>query len=252
MGKIKSYGISSNTFVLPKEDKNVINLETVLNKKEKYPNFKSIQFPFNLLELGALENQFSGVNLIQFAKINTLEVMINRPLNAFTQKGLVRLAEYENYAHYNDDIDADTIFAEKTKTLKERFEVNKEDPEDKLEDIALLNQIKGFWHKQISKDAVDQIFFGHFFPLIASIWGEDLTSDESADFYDLYGIACNYARKHMNTRALVFKEQAMSSGLLDNDSTKTLQQLVIDKYSSYDIDLCFIGMRETKYVKDFL
>lgn len=251
LGKIKNYGISSNTFVLPKEEKNVINLEKVFSMKKNFPGFKSIQFPLNLIELGALEKQFYGKNLIEFSKENNVEVIINRPLNAFTEKGLLRLAEYQDYADFNEGLDSDEIFVEKIKTLKKRFDENKDDPEDQIEDIALLNQIKGFWYKQISKDAVDQVFFNHFFPLVANIWGEDLTSDESQSFYDLYDIACDYARKNMNLRAVTFKDQAIESGLLDKQNL-SLQQMAIEKYRSYGVDICLVGMRQKNYVKDFI
>ena len=96
-GLINSYGISSNTFVDPKEDHESTDLDIVVGAARsvrKNHNFKYIQFPMNVLEMGALERQYEGDNLIERAQTFGLKTIINRPLNCFTEQGLLRLATY--------------------------------------------------------------------------------------------------------------------------------------------------------------
>ncbi|MBN8570932.1 MAG: aldo/keto reductase [Ignavibacteria bacterium] len=100
-GKIKSYGISSNSFPGLHNEYNFTSLEKVLqvaNEISPVNNFKSVQLPFNLIESGAVlnKNQMNETKtVLELAKENNLDVLINRPLNAITAKGLLRLADFE-------------------------------------------------------------------------------------------------------------------------------------------------------------
>ena len=84
-GKIQYYGISSNTFPIYGQYES-----TDLNRIhcEKYPGFKVIQFPANMLERG-----FRDGALCRLAREKELWTLANRPFNAFQSKiGLLRLA----------------------------------------------------------------------------------------------------------------------------------------------------------------
>ena len=125
----------------------------------------------------------------------------------------------------------------------------REDEHDKLFDLPLMKQINSIWHKQNSKDAVDQIFMGYFFPLVANIWGQDLSPKESQSFYDLYEHALEFSKANMNARAKQFAEQATNKGLLF-ESDKPLSQRVIEKYQTFGVDYILVGMRQEEYVDD--
>jgi hypothetical protein len=109
-GRIARYGISSNTFPSHREAEDYTSLEAVwdiaeeIAKAQSAPHhFEIIQFPFNLLEPGAaLEENNSGKSVLQFAHEKALGALSNRPLNAFTEKGLMRLADFP--AHDDRDI----------------------------------------------------------------------------------------------------------------------------------------------------
>ncbi len=93
-GRIQAYGISSNTFGEPKESNEFTSLEVILEKAP--PGFQVIQFPFNLLEPGAVfEPNNSGKTLVELAFERELATLVNRPLNAFWNNRLVRLADFE-------------------------------------------------------------------------------------------------------------------------------------------------------------
>jgi aryl-alcohol dehydrogenase-like predicted oxidoreductase len=93
LGKIKSYGISSNSFAKQKNDyhfleyKNLIDYAIEVGGKEHH--FKVIQLPFNMYEK-------DGVPSAKYFHEKGIEVQANRPLNAFYMGGMLRLASYDS------------------------------------------------------------------------------------------------------------------------------------------------------------
>jgi aryl-alcohol dehydrogenase-like predicted oxidoreductase len=97
-GRIRFYGISSNTFPASADDPEFTCLETVWEIAEAISaehHFNLVQMPFNLLEPGAVleVNQPGGKTALAFAAQKGLGVVINRPLNAFAAGRLHRLAD---------------------------------------------------------------------------------------------------------------------------------------------------------------
>jgi aryl-alcohol dehydrogenase-like predicted oxidoreductase len=109
-GRIKWYGISSNTFGKPEDSIDRTALEKIWRASPPTPlhklmergvlkegHFAVIQFPMNLYERGGLlekNQEKSTKSVIQFAREKNLGVLINRPLNAFGKNTLIRLADY--------------------------------------------------------------------------------------------------------------------------------------------------------------
>lgn len=91
-GRIGAYGVSSNTFVVPRENDDAVSLERILENAG--PGFAVVQFPFNPLETGAREpiHTLDGRSVLDVAKGAGLGVLVNRPLNTFSGRGLVRFA----------------------------------------------------------------------------------------------------------------------------------------------------------------
>ena len=97
-GRIRFYGISSNTFVSADDDPEFTCLENVWEIAEAISadhHLGLVQMPFNLLESGAVleNNQPGGKSALAFAAEKGLGVLINRPLNAFAAGRLIRLAD---------------------------------------------------------------------------------------------------------------------------------------------------------------
>jgi aryl-alcohol dehydrogenase-like predicted oxidoreductase len=115
-GKIRYYGVSSNTFPSSAADFEHTSLnrvynaameaaETVHGNREE-SHFKVIQLPYNLFEHGALtevNNQTDGkdATVLEVATALGLGVLVNRPLNAFKENRMYRLAQYS----YRSDLD---------------------------------------------------------------------------------------------------------------------------------------------------
>jgi len=256
-GRIKSYGISSNNFVLPLNHPEVTNLEKVLDaaKAIKAKHFKAIQFPFNLIEIGALEKlgDYGDMSLLEMAQLNGLTTMANRPLNAFTSDQLVRLATYEVFTKNLDEEKAEKNYQECMRQLKEKWNQARSEDEmsegEELDDVTLIKQFKELWKTLPTDDAVDQVFHGHFFPFIARVWGEaGLNGKEAAPFYQLLEDAHLFARKNMTKKALTFKAQAEQVGLLPENSDKPFATEVIEAYLAYGLDYVLLGMKKPEYV----
>ena len=98
-GKIKSYGVSSNSFPRKISKFDFTSLEKIFecaNLVKADNNFRYVEFPFNLIESNALlEMNNSGRSVIECAEAHGIRVLVNRPLNAITSKGLIRLADFE-------------------------------------------------------------------------------------------------------------------------------------------------------------
>ncbi len=107
-GRIKSYGISSNSFskasgdpeFLPYEDLVTLAQNAAKEAKSEKHHFSMIQLPVNLLEQ-------EGLKCAAWAHKNGLKVMANRPLNAQKGQLMYRLADYDEpheYYHYLNEI----------------------------------------------------------------------------------------------------------------------------------------------------
>ena len=99
-GRIRHYGISSNTFPETSDRKDFTCLQNVLELAERFGpdhHFSLIQFPMNLMESGAARNanQPDGATLLAGARRANLAALVNRPLNALGPDGLLRLADID-------------------------------------------------------------------------------------------------------------------------------------------------------------
>lgn len=108
-GLIRFYGISSNTFPVSAERPDFVSLsrvwevyQSVCAEKGISPgegHFAVIQFPFNWLEKEAFtlkNNSYQGklLTVLELARELNLSVLTNRPLNAFKDHQMFRLARY--------------------------------------------------------------------------------------------------------------------------------------------------------------
>lgn len=99
-GRIRFYGISSNTFPAASDDPEFSALHRVWEIAQAIDSqhcFKVVQLPFNLFEAGAVveKNQPGDQTVLDVACDKQLGVLINRPLNAFTGSRMVRLASLD-------------------------------------------------------------------------------------------------------------------------------------------------------------
>src|SRR5690606_6991195 len=102
-GRIRAYGVSSNTFGAPADDPKAISLTRLLAVAREVAgddhHFRIIQCPLNLLEPEAAVERNNGPGgrrtALEEAAAHGVGVLVNRPLNAFWNQRLVRLADFE-------------------------------------------------------------------------------------------------------------------------------------------------------------
>ena len=97
-GRIKHYGISSNTFTNGNDKYDYVSLEKILSIADEispYNHFDIIEFPMNLFEKEAVlkTNQINNMSLLNIAEKKNLGVLIGRPLNAKFNNKLIKLAK---------------------------------------------------------------------------------------------------------------------------------------------------------------
>ena len=253
-GRIKHYGVSSNNFTLPINDPQVTDLRKILIILEEIgaKNFKMVQFPFNLIEIGALEKfgDYGDESLLELCMQNNLLSVINRPLNAFTQSSLIRLATYENMYKDLDEKKAEALFQKSMKILKDKWAESSDETttEDDFNEVGMIKQFSGLWNTMQTPDAVEQVYFGHFFPFIARLWGKSLTPTESQPFYELMEVSQVYSRRNLSNKALEFKKQAQQVGLLPDEEDRPFATMAIETYLDYGFDYVLVGMRKPEYV----
>jgi aryl-alcohol dehydrogenase-like predicted oxidoreductase len=98
-GKIKAYGISSNSFAKKENDYHFLEYRNLVEYAKDIAgdthHFKVIQLPVNMYEK-------DGINTAKWAHENSLQVHVNRPLNAFYMGGMLRLASYDKCNEFEE------------------------------------------------------------------------------------------------------------------------------------------------------
>ncbi|MDH4944682.1 aldo/keto reductase [Sulfurimonas sp. C5] len=128
---IGSYGISSNSFskestaddFLPYEDLITLAQNAAIEAGNDKHSFTTLQLPINLLEK-------EGVECAKWAKKNGLRVLVNRPLNAFHNGLMFRLADYDEPIDYYQNLNellevCDTELLQPLFNLVEQMDANK-------------------------------------------------------------------------------------------------------------------------------
>ena len=129
-GKIRYYGISSNTFPSSKADFEHVSLHRcydaaceaarTVHGNQDANHFKIIQLPYNLFEHSALSEVNNTINskdmtVLEGAKALGIGVLVNRPLNAVQGNQMVRLAQYP----YNPKLDYQDAIDKEIEVLDE-------------------------------------------------------------------------------------------------------------------------------------
>ena len=129
-GKIRYYGISSNTFPSSMADFEHVSLQRcydaaceaarTVHGNQDANHFKTIQLPYNLFEHSAISevnNTINGKDLtvLEGAKALGIGVLVNRPLNAVQGNQMVRLAQYP----YNPELDYQNAIDKEVAALDE-------------------------------------------------------------------------------------------------------------------------------------
>jgi aryl-alcohol dehydrogenase-like predicted oxidoreductase len=261
-GRIRFYGISSNTFPEPRNAPDYTSLEAVWELAEKQgPNhhFALIQFPFNLYEPGAaFEENNGGKTVLDYARAKNLGTLINRPLNAFAKRRLIRLADFP--AHTDRDVVAGFKDAMNEATaLEAAYPTDAKNlvparqiawghiTRENFERLADLDTWKSFLAYRVEPSLQDA-----FEKLEEHSEFEKWVSDYRNASVRLFEAITVY----LESQASVQSDKI--AGMLDHlspalQTSPTLSQKAIRLYRSIPgIDCVLVGMRQAHYVKDVM
>jgi len=274
-GRIRFYGISSNTFPAAVEDPEFTSLVTVWKIAESISadhRFRVIQLPFNLLETGAVldKNQNKDRSVLEFATQKNIAVLINRPLNAFAGNQMIRLAEIgETRAAGENEI----IRAIRAVSRSETRLLRKILPDLKLqpglnvrirEQSAVGDGLKHYWRNFGSYERWRQVRDGNFRPRIQGVMDflsaradhhPDLTqwiADHKQHLEAAYqAVGSTYAESAGVKLARI--EQAVASADPEWKTAETISQKAFRAIrSTRGVSCVLVGMRKESYVRDVL
>jgi len=274
-GRIRYYGISSNTFPAPADQPDFTCLETVWGLAESIDSghhFRLVQLPFNLMEPGAaLEiNQPSGGSALDFARQKKLGVLVNRPLNAFYGNRLMRLAQVPDFAiQPKDEVVRKIQFlskSEKTLWMKILPAVNLP-PGLRIrikEQMAIGDTLKHHWLNLGSYENWRQIKTGNLQPRIQGVMdflqpyareNEDisnwLTSHRQKIDAAFAAVASIYAAEAANQVDRIRRTVAAADREWAADGTLSQKALRAIR-STAGVTCTLVGMRREEYVADVL
>jgi aryl-alcohol dehydrogenase-like predicted oxidoreductase len=280
-GRIGCYGISSNSFVKSPHDPVFTSFQQCLNSANELSaenNFKVIEFPLNLNERGAIINKNQRgdtANLVDFAAKNNFGMLVNRPLNAISETGLTRLADFEVNLDFAK-MDEGQIIAEISllDSMEEDFsreyleilnlsEENKKAVNYFLKAGQLLKENwKSFGSIENFNDIKKQFLIPRVNFAFTTLVSSPNLTDEMKDQLDkiakqtnklmrvmdsIYGLKGNAGSKELHLKLNKIVEQ----GEADKFKDLTLSQKAILFINSIDAISCtLVGMRQEKYVDD--
>ena len=102
-GRIRWYGVSSNTCTAPADDAEATSLTRMVRAAREAGgpghHFRVLQLPMNLFEAGAALQGNTGPDgrqtVLDAAQADRIGILVNRPLNAMVGNGMARLADVQ-------------------------------------------------------------------------------------------------------------------------------------------------------------
>ena len=235
-GRIKSYGISSNSFAKPSNDMEFLpyeDLVTIAKRAAKEAgasehHFTTVQLPINLLET-------EGLKCAAWAHSNGLRVLANRPLNAQANELMFRLASYSEphdyYHHLNEVLE---MTDDPALTTVHNMIAQLDDVKHKF---GYVGEYEQFLHTQV---------IPHFQKTLETL--DASVVEFLAESLDLF--LQEYARMVAFECTKMTKVQ-LKEKLLGCDNT--LQECALRfLMGEENIDYVLVGMRKPSYVMDVL
>ena len=235
-GRIKSYGISSNSFAkaddapdfLPYEILPELAKKAALEVGNETNSFKIIELPINIAEKQGLHCSF-------WAKEHGLKVLANRPLNAFYGGKMYRLAEYEEsrdyYMYLNELLEfCDNDLLSPVYNLVEQLD-------ESVHKFGFIGDYDAFVHTQV---------FPHLQKALRGIDGD--TKEKLVNYLELF--LTEYREMVAYESSKRTREEL---GFLFRDCNETMQKCALSYLlKQASIDYVIVGARRIRYVYDIL
>lgn len=275
-GRIRGYGVSSNTFPFNADHPEFTSLETMVEMAEsisKDHHFKVIQMPLNLFETGAVldKNQSDGTSVLAYASQKNLGVLINRPLNAFYRNKLIRLADIKvkNRMDYKEIIHRiKALTRSETKLWKTLFNEIETIPKGLKvrlkQQLCIGETLKHYWRSFGSYEKWRQAEAGIFLPRIYGVMDFlEQHKDGHEKLAEWHKAHARHVEKAFDAVASIYAEDAVlqnrrirqmvNAADSDWNSPVNLSRLAIRTIlSTRGVSSVLVGMRNEKYVLDIV
>lgn len=274
-GRIRHYGISSNTFPAAADQPDFTCLETLWNIAESLNSkhhFRLVQLPLNLMEPEAVleKNQPCGDSVLEFAQRQGLGVLVNRPLNAFYRNQLFRLAQVPTFRNHPKDeiVRKIQLLSKSEKSLWMKILPGLKVPpglQTRIkEQMALGDTLKHHWLNFGSYERWRQVKTGNLQPRIQGVM--DFLEPYHSQSEDLSEWSVSHRQRvedAFNAVASLYAEQAslrvdrvrraMAAADQEWASEGTLSQKALRAVRSTEAVTCVLtGMRREAYVSDVI
>ena len=255
-GRIKFYGVSSNTFIDVDSSSEFTSLARVYDAAVaagggKVKNFAVVQFPFNLIEsAAALMKNTNQQTVLEFARDKKLGTLTNRPLNAIMRGRLTRLSSFPQYDQVEVKGQLHTV-------MGRVIELEKKFSGGKLPQGLMWGQALKQGFQQIEDILMwREVLFHQILPSLDSAlerlqpsqvpWGNEYRTIA----LELLSLMTKNLESLGNERASLLSEQIVTSAPSLKE-TPTLSQQVLRTYISVPgVNSVLVGMKSVPYVDD--
>lgn len=272
-GRIRWYGISSNSFPHDAGSDEFTSLEEVVRIAEEIGpdhHFGVVQFPGNLYEsqFATEPTQTLGRTLMEVARTKDLGVLINRPLNAIVDSGLVRLTDIGGDGSDISEAAIDEAIAriavvEPTLAASIVTALNSDEQTATAvrEFLTVGPTMQQHWRALGSIEQFNEIISQHFAPRLGYLGQLLRESDASAlspeyaaylaDVRALFEMLSRHYGRHARERAEEIRASIAAS--IQQPVDGTLSSLAVRMLLGVDgVDTVLVGMRREAYVDDIV
>ena len=242
-GIIGCYGVSSN--ILPQQNDLtldcLIELATGVGSGSR---FKIVQFPFNLAEWDANSPQGKQSSLLASARASGITTIANRPLNARTTRGAIRLFEDHERVTFGNAFLTDFLLL-LGKVLSEQG------IDGDINDLSSVAKFKRALEIAIDPQALGKLFNLTFDPILRAAFSERIPGDLIFAMRTTFEMVQTYTRQRMTRAALAFAQQPEIAERTKGVRGDTLQVVACQAILDAGANHVLVGMRQPKYVKQF-
>lgn len=238
-GKLRYYGISSNDF-------SKIPLKALLNNITNFPNFKFLQFPYNIVERNscfAFDNE-NNITVEQLKKIGFF-ILTNRPLNTILNGRLLRLADTGIDDVQSFIYEEKQLFNDLLQNIRNSLSKMGEDPRvEKYYPIQFFIKNR---RNMPDLSTINLAIHDYLYPFLSAI---DLFDDSTINiinnlknYWHIFSLYDN--QKRLND----LKNSLGSQGIIDKNYIGNFSSYLAGLYlENSGINSVLMGLREKKYV----
>lgn len=250
-GRIRYYGVSSNTLSITDGPKatDLAELIAAARRVETSNHFKLIQFPFNIIEHQAdIYAAASKMSLLEMAASHGIRTFGNRPLNANSANGMLRMVIYPS-RHFSNTPGADeAVHDECFALLEQRLQQKK--PGSSLNDFALLAFLRDNWKAIPHEEAFNKLFHGTLYPIAHLLYDNNIPAEVMQLLRSFQQICWRYCLQTSTGRVISWLKENGQEQLLPATAEDTLPIALCREYLRRGLDHVLVGMRRISYVEE--